>query len=154
MPRASSRRAENNLSVSAGSRKTRPNSAPVPKKGSLVLLFAIVPLAIVAVIFSQTALEMDRNRYAVWLISWGIATFVTYGLDKALAKLGWWRVPGILLHVLALIGGFAGGWLGMFIWRHKTTKARFWAVLFASTLLHGGAVYWFYVAKGTLPKIL
>jgi uncharacterized membrane protein YsdA (DUF1294 family) len=135
--------------AAADGRKPR-SGALAPTKTETTLLFAIVPLLIVAFVFSQTFVELERNGYAVWLIAWSIATFATYAMDKLLARLGWWRVPEILLHILAVVGGFAGGWLGMLIFWHKVRKTSFWVILFVSTLIHGAAVYWLYVRGSTL----
>jgi uncharacterized membrane protein YsdA (DUF1294 family) len=144
-----SRRADREYAASANGRKLR-SGVLVPTKTETTLLFAIVPLLIVGFIFSQAIVPLSENAYSVWLVAWGIATFVTYGMDKLLARLGWWRVPEILLHVLAVVGGFAGGWLGMLIFWHKVRKTSFWVVLFVSTLIHGAAVYWLYMRGGSI----
>lgn len=67
--------------------------------------------------------------YVAWLAGWSIATFIAYGLDKAQAARGGWRVPEAQLHALAVVGGAAGGWLGMFVFRHKVRKPAFVLVL-------------------------
>ena len=72
--------------------------------------------------------------------------FLLYGIDKTQAKLNNWRVPELELHVLALIGGFIGGWLGMFIFRHKTKKPIFKVVLAISTLI-GIVLFYFFVLQ-------
>jgi uncharacterized membrane protein YsdA (DUF1294 family) len=143
-------RSETRSTAPPGGRKLR-SGALAPTKTESTLLFAIIPLLIVAFVFSQAIVQLDQNGYAVWLVAWGIATFVTYGLDKTLARLGWWRVPEILLHILSVVGGFAGGWLGMFVFWHKVRKTSFWIVLLASTAVHGAIVYWLYVRGGSLP---
>jgi uncharacterized membrane protein YsdA (DUF1294 family) len=68
-----------------------------------------------------------------------------YGLDKAQSKNGGWRVPEVVLHGLALAGGFPGGWAGRSIFRHKTKKGIFVFVLVVSTALHLGLVYWLFI---------
>jgi uncharacterized membrane protein YsdA (DUF1294 family) len=64
-----------------------------------------------------------------------IITLAFYGLDKAQSRSKGWRVPENVLHVLALAGGFAGGWAGRAIFRHKTRKAIFTLVLTIATLV-------------------
>lgn len=49
-----------------------------------------------------------------------IIGFILMGLDKAKAKKGAWRIPEKTLLGTALLGGGAGIWLGMEIFRHKT----------------------------------
>ena len=60
-----------------------------------------------------------------WLISVNTVTFMFFGYDKARARTGGLRVPENILHGLALLGGFAGGLSGMFVFHHKTSNKRF-----------------------------
>jgi len=88
---------------------------------------------------------MGWQFYLIWLaISSGI-TFLLYGFDKAQSKNGSWRVPEVVLHGLALVGGFPGGWIGRWVFRHKTKKAIFVFVLAVSTAIHLGLVYWRFI---------
>jgi uncharacterized membrane protein YsdA (DUF1294 family) len=56
--------------------------------------------------------------------------------------MGGWRVPEVILHGLALLGGFPGGWIGRSLFGHKTKKGFFTFVLIASTAIHLLVVYW------------
>lgn len=47
-------------------------------------------------------------------------TFLFYGFDKNRAIKNKNRVPEIVLHILALIGGTHGAFLGQKVFRHKT----------------------------------
>ncbi len=80
--------------------------------------------------------------YLVWLGTTSIVTFVLYGYDKNQARSGGIRVPEAVLHIMALLGGFLGGWLGMFFFHHKTRKPIFKVVLGISTTLHAIIIYW------------
>jgi uncharacterized membrane protein YsdA (DUF1294 family) len=67
-----------------------------------------------------------------------------------LAKANGPRVPELILHLLALVGGFAGGWLGMAVFRHKSNYRRhpgIWAVLVLSTAGHLALLY-FWLVRG------
>jgi len=79
---------------------------------------------------------INWKPYLVWLVAWGALTLLFYGWDKLQAKRGGWRVPEIVLHGLALAGGVAGGWLGMFIFRHKTQQPEFKLVLITAAVVH------------------
>lgn len=46
-------------------------------------------------------------------------------LDKKYAQNGRYRIPEKILFITALIGGSAGIWAGMYLFRHKTKKMRF-----------------------------
>jgi uncharacterized membrane protein YsdA (DUF1294 family) len=74
--------------------------------------------------------------YLVWLAAASVITFILYGYDKAQAKRNGRRVPEKYLHWLAFLGGFPGGWLGRFVFRHKTRKGIFLSVLVISTVMH------------------
>jgi uncharacterized membrane protein YsdA (DUF1294 family) len=82
------------------------------------------------------------SRYLDGVLATSFTLFVLYGIDKGQAKLlqgkARNRVPEILLHLMALLGGFIGGWAGMFVFWHKIRKPIFWVVLTFSTLLHMG----------------
>lgn len=59
------------------------------------------------------------------IISLNIITFFAYGLDKLKAVNNWWRIPETVLLGLAAVGGSAGAYLGMLLFRHKTRKPLF-----------------------------
>ena len=82
--------------------------------------------------------------YLFWLAAASIITFISYGYDKAQAKRNGQRVPEKHLHWLVLLGGFPGGWLGRYLFRHKTRKGMFLLILVISTILHLGLAGWFY----------
>lgn len=46
--------------------------------------------------------------------------FCAMGIDKAKAKKNAWRIPEKTLFAIAFLGGGAGIWLGMEVFRHKT----------------------------------
>ncbi len=72
-----------------------------------------------------------------------VVTFIAYGLDKRAAMRGRWRTPEATLQILALLGGFIGGFLGQRVFRHKTRKLGFLIVFWAIVALHaGGWLMW------------
>jgi uncharacterized membrane protein YsdA (DUF1294 family) len=76
-----------------------------------------------------------------WLVAVSLATFIAYGYDKAQAKRGGVRVPENILHALAIVGGFPGGWAGRIVFRHKTRKPVFTVILALSTVAYLGLAY-------------
>lgn len=74
--------------------------------------------------------------YPAWLAGASIVLFAVYGVDKRRAVGGGRRAPEAALHLLALAGGFAGGWAGRYLFRHKTRKVGLVIVLLLATVLH------------------
>ena len=62
---------------------------------------------------------------AAWLIAVNLVTLATYAYDKAIANSSWMRVPEKVLLMLALIGGTPAALIGMWGFRHKTSKGSF-----------------------------
>lgn len=68
-----------------------------------------------------------KSGLFIYLIGINIITFAVFGLDKYKATRKEWRIRESTLLGLALIGGTIGGWLAMYIFHHKTKKAKFFA---------------------------
>ena len=63
--------------------------------------------------------------FLIYLVIINILTFFIMGIDKRKAKLGKWRIKEYTLFLFALFGGSIGAIAGMYTFRHKTKKARF-----------------------------
>ncbi len=70
-------------------------------------------------------MEKLRIPLFVYLAIINVVAFVVYAFDKVQAKRKGGRVPERTLLWLARIGGGAGCWLGMLVFRHKTKHIRF-----------------------------
>ena len=62
-------------------------------------------------------------------------TFIIYGVDKFLAVKHYYRISQKLLYIVSILGGALGALLGMFCFRHKTLKLRFYFVNIISLIL-------------------
>lgn len=62
----------------------------------------------------------------IYLLCVNLISFLAMFIDKQKAKKGSWRIKESTLLILALIGGSIGGIAGMYIFHHKTKKARFY----------------------------
>ena len=62
-------------------------------------------------------------------------TFIAYGRDKKLAKLGQWRVPELHLHTLELLGGTVGAVIGQKLFHHKNKKKSYMSTFFATVFI-------------------
>lgn len=76
-----------------------------------------------------------------YVLGLGLSTFLIYGYDKLRAVRGGVRVPESALLTLSVIGGAAGGWAGMLIWRHKTQHAIFWVAQVIGTVVIAAALW-------------
>jgi uncharacterized membrane protein YsdA (DUF1294 family) len=88
---------------------------------------------------------MYWQLYLVWLGILSVITCILYGIDKLQAKSGGRRIPEAALHIISLAGGFAGGWAGRVVFRHKTQKGFFTFILILSTVLHLCLGYWWFL---------
>ncbi len=80
---------------------------------------------------------------ALWLAACNLYAFFLCGFDKRRAKQpGKRRVPEKTLFLWAAVGGSAGLWLGMQVFRHKTRHWYFvWGVPAILLLQAAGAVW-------------
>mgnify|MGYP004676675193 CR=1 FL=1 len=79
---------------------------------------------------------------ACYLLAVNVLAFALMGIDKHKARRGAWRIPEKTLFLPVLLGGGAGGCLGMRVFRHKT---RHWYFRFGFpliTLLWLGLIIW------------
>lgn len=66
------------------------------------------------------------TKILIYLLVINIIAFLAMGIDKWKAKRGAWRIPEQTLLSLVLLGGGIGGIAGMYTFRHKTKKPRFY----------------------------
>jgi uncharacterized membrane protein YsdA (DUF1294 family)/cold shock CspA family protein len=60
-----------------------------------------------------------------WYLLLSLVTFFAYGLDKTAARQDRRRTPERVLQLLALAGGWPGGWVAQQTIRHKSSKLSF-----------------------------
>lgn len=60
-----------------------------------------------------------------YFLSINIISFLMFGYDKLKAKRNGWRIPERRFFYLGLLGGAAGVYVGMRVFRHKTRHALF-----------------------------
>ncbi|MDB5078333.1 MAG: hypothetical protein JWP00_257 [Chloroflexi bacterium] len=82
--------------------------------------------------------------YLAYIAGVSAVTFGFYGYDKLQAKRGMGRVPEMILHLLAITGGAAGGIAGQWVFHHKIRKQIFHIVLWLSLFAHMAIFVFFY----------
>ena len=60
-----------------------------------------------------------------YLVVVNAVAFCMYGIDKRKAIKKHWRIPEATLLGIAFVGGSAGAWVGMRMFRHKTQHLKF-----------------------------
>lgn len=90
----------------------------------------------------------------VWTIVFGsifgimsLVAFILYVADKSYAVHGKMRIPEKVLLAFSFFGGGIGGYLAMFIARHKTKKWYFHVVNILGIVLQVGVMVALWIAK-------
>lgn len=65
------------------------------------------------------------NGTLIFVVIMSIVLCALMAYDKERAKKGEWRVSENTLMIMAVLGGAAGGVLGMYLFRHKTKHNKF-----------------------------
>ncbi|MDF1514210.1 MAG: DUF1294 domain-containing protein [Anaerolineae bacterium] len=106
------------------------------------LTYTILALVLAISLASSFQSRLTVNAYFTWIGAFTFVAWAFYGLDKNIAefkRLKGWRVPEFTLHILALLGGFPGAWIGRTMFNHKTNVKQhplILIILIVSTLLH------------------
>jgi uncharacterized membrane protein YsdA (DUF1294 family) len=83
---------------------------------------------------------------ALVLVAINFLAFAAFGIDKARAEAGAWRISEGTLLRLAFLGGTPGAYAGRALFRHKTRKQPFCANLHTIAALQiaalGGLAVW------------
>ncbi len=111
----------------------------------IALVLTLVGAALLVAIF-----RADLHWYhfvAAWLVAVNLTTFGYYAYDKSQARAQpqGERIPEVVLHGMAVLGGTPGAYLGMVVLRHKTIKPAFrlvfWMTVVFQVLLAAALVY-------------
>jgi uncharacterized membrane protein YsdA (DUF1294 family) len=107
--------------------------------------FFIIAIILTAIVSGLLWWRHVHPVYA-YLAGINVITFLFYGYDKRQSRSHKARIPEIILHLLALLGGTPGALLGQLSFRHKTKKPSFQIVFLAIVLIQAGLgfCYWRY----------
>jgi len=94
------------------------------------------------VLFAVLWLGLHWSVLLAWMAGWTPVAFAAYAIDKRAATRGGWRIPELVLHGLALIGGVLGAWAGRLVFHHKTRHPMFLVVLVVASVVWGAIAVW------------
>ncbi len=127
------KRARNVEPVRQLTRRNGPRPAPTAQRGGATL-FAVP--GFVVLYFGVSLLWRLPLVFAAIYAGLSLLTFMAYALDKSAARENAWRTPESTLHLLALAGGWPGALLAQQWLRHKSVKAEFRTVFWATVVLN------------------
>jgi uncharacterized membrane protein YsdA (DUF1294 family) len=97
-------------------------------------------------IVSELASFIGAANIATGLVVINFVAFAAFGIDKAKAEAGQWRVQESTLLTFALLGGSPGAYAGRALFRHKTRKQPFnsqlQVIVFLQVLALGALIGW------------
>lgn len=111
------------------------------QRQATVLSYLAPALVAHAALFAVLTTFGGGNRLYLWWLSLSLVAFPLMGWDKLAARQGLLRIPEAVFHTLGFAGAFAGIWVGMVVFRHKTMKPGFWATVIVAACLHLGLSY-------------
>jgi len=115
------------------------------KSSTPTILFAVLFLCAVGVSVMTGRLPA---MIIIAYVTLSLFTFIAYALDKSAAQRGAWRTSESALHMLSLIGGWPGAVIAQQTLRHKSKKASFRIVLWATVLMNCAALVWLHTESG------
>ena len=115
------------------------------KGRSIAFVFA---LAFLFAVGGPATTEALPSIILVTYVALSLITFLVYAIDKSRARRGRWRISEGTLHLLALAGGWPGALIAQQTLRHKSKKASFRIVFWATVLLNCGGLIWLHTIEG------
>ena len=79
----------------------------------------------------------------IYLIVINLITFIVFAIDKIYAIKKKWRYKEVSLLGMCFVGGAIGGFLAMYLFRHKTKKKLFVIGVPLIIVIHLVMILWF-----------
>jgi uncharacterized membrane protein YsdA (DUF1294 family)/cold shock CspA family protein len=139
-PQARTRKAPAAPNAGRTAADSRRSNGAAPSSSSSMLPMSVLLLGYAGLLgYGVWTARLPAMALGVLLLV-SLLTFTVYGFDKSAAQAGRWRTAESTLHLLSLAGGWPGAWCAQRLFRHKSRKASFMAVYWATVLLNIAAV--------------
>lgn len=126
-------------------------SLPAGPRSRVALALGVSGLFLLALVI-VTFLDRLTLLAVPWYLALSTVTFVAYGLDKTAARQDRHRIPERVLQLLALAGGWPGGWIAQQTIRHKSQKIsfqiEFWICVIVNVIVLAALIW----QGGELPQ--
>ena len=109
------------------------------------MLFAVLFLAAIGISVLAGDLPV---AILIGYAALSLVAFIAYALDKSAAQRGAWRTSEATLLMLGLTGGWPGALIAQETLRHKSKKAPFRTVFWATVLINCAALVWLHTDGG------
>jgi uncharacterized membrane protein YsdA (DUF1294 family) len=107
-------------------------------------------LAVVAFFAALVASVITTDLSSLILgtyLALSVMTFAVYAVDRAAAQSGDYQVSEMLLHGLALAGGWPGALLAQRLLGYKAGSGRFRRIYVATVILNSAALLWLHTPQ-------
>jgi uncharacterized membrane protein YsdA (DUF1294 family)/cold shock CspA family protein len=118
--------------VSAVQRQRQRRAVDSPAQWGTASLFALP--AFLLVYLAVAVFWRVPGWVAALYAGASVVCALVYAIDKSAAVAGRWRVSESTLHTLSLVGGWPGALVAQQVLRHKSNKAAFRAVFWATVV--------------------
>jgi uncharacterized membrane protein YsdA (DUF1294 family) len=99
---------------------------------NVLCLAGLLVLPVTALIKSH----VDWPLWSVYVLAMSVGSYALYAADKQRARENVWRISENRLHLIAVLGGWPGGFIAQRRLRHKCSKANFKVVFWIIVLAH------------------
>ena len=110
---------------------------------SLIIAAAFLGLIGLSVIAGKLPFAL----FGVYLAA-SVLAFLAYAADKSAAQKNAWRISERTLHMLGLVGGWPGALIAQQVLRHKSKKASFRTLFWATVFINCGVLAWLLTPSG------
>jgi uncharacterized membrane protein YsdA (DUF1294 family) len=123
------------------------NQARQVKPWPFLFAFGLLTLIAPTAALLKALHDQRWNNFLNWQIFLSLISFTSYGLDKYQASTAGWRTKENALLLVDALGGWPGGFVAQYWFRHKIRKRSFQFMFWAIVVLH--QIWW---SRSLMPE--